>query len=238
MGRLEFTPGRWPTVITVILLGILVSLGFWQLDRARQKRELLLQYGEGRPATVFQLQTDQASFEGLQYRHASARGRYDSRRQFLLDNRTYKGRVGYHVLTPFLLTGSTAAVMVNRGWVPLVGDRQTLPEFPVGGEEREVLGRIRQPPEKPFMLGEQPPREGWPYRIQTVDIAELEEELGYSLLPVLLQLDPGEKDGFVRDWRPLTYGPERNTGYAVQWFGLALALLVIYLVVNTKKVES
>jgi surfeit locus 1 family protein len=33
----------------------------------------------------------------------------------------------------------------------------------------------------------------------------------------------------------LPFGPERNVGYAVQWFGLAVALLIIYLVVNTRK---
>ena len=48
-------------------------------------------------------------------------------------------------------------------------------------------------------------------------------------------LDPDQEDGFVRDWKPLRSGPERNVGYAVQWFGLAAALLVIYLVVNTHK---
>jgi len=54
-------------------------------------------------------------------------------------------------------------------------------------------------------------------------------------LPVILLLDSEQQDGYVRDWNTLPFGPERNVGYAVQWFGLAVALLIIYLVVNTRK---
>lgn len=91
-----------------------------------------------------------------------------------------------------------------------------------------------------FRLGEEEPRAGWPYRIQLIDTEKLEEELGYSLLPIVLLLDKDLPDGFVRDWKPLPlrFGPEKNVGYAVQWFGLAAALLIIYLVVNTKKVSA
>ena len=68
-------------------------------------------------------------------------------------------------------------------------------------------------------------------------IGALAQELGYALLPVVLLLDPDQDQGFARDWTPLQFGPERNVGYAVQWFGLAAALLVIYLVVNTRKLN-
>jgi surfeit locus 1 family protein len=50
-------------------------------------------------------------------------------------------------------------------------------------------------------------------------------------------LNPDESEGYVRDWRPLKFGPERNVGYAVQWFSLAAALLLIYIIVNTRKVK-
>ena len=65
----------------------------------------------------------------------------------------------------------------------------------------------------------------------------LGDELGYQLMPVMLLLEPEEPDGFVREWHPLTFGPERNVGYAVQWFGLALALAIIYLAVNLHRVK-
>lgn len=234
-GSLEFSPGRWPTLVTALLLGLLTSLGFWQLERAEQTRALLGKYSQ-KPQTVFQLEPHLSVFDELQFQWAEASGSYDNDHQFLLDNMTHNGRVGYHVLTPLRLRGSGVGVLVNRGWIPIGATREQLPDPEVGELPRDVSGRLRLPATETFMLGVEQPREGWPYRIQRIRIAALEKELGYPLLPVVLLLDDQQEDGFVREWRPVRYGPERNVGYAVQWFGLALVLLIIYLVVNTRKV--
>jgi surfeit locus 1 family protein len=236
-GRLEFRPGLGASLITLVLLGMLISLGFWQLDRASQKRALLAGYNTERNTPAIRLEPGRDSYEELAYRLASATGEYDSSHQFLLDNRTHNGRVGYHVLTPLRLRGTGAGVLVNRGWIPLGQSRSELPKPPAEAGGRTVVGRIKLPVSDSFTLGEEQPRQGWPYRIQRVDTASLAKELGYPLLPVVLLLNPGEPQGFVRDWKPLRFGPERNLGYAVQWFGLAAALLVIYLVVNTRKLN-
>jgi surfeit locus 1 family protein len=234
-GKLDFNPGLWPSFITLIVFGILISLGFWQLDRAQQKRDLLASYEGDSRDTVVQLEPDLRSVTDLNYQFATALGYYDAEHQFLLDNRTYQGRAGYHVLTPLKLRESSVAVLVNRGWIPMGASRAELPDPGVSTQRRSVEGRLKQPSTGGLMLGEEQPRERWPYRIQRVDIEALSEELGYPLLPVILLLDGEQQDGYVRDWKPLRSGPERNVGYAVQWFGLAAALLIIYLVVNTRK---
>jgi surfeit locus 1 family protein len=237
--NIEFSPGLWPSLITLILLGILISLGFWQLDRAEQKRALLAGYDVDQNATVIQLEADFRPADDPQYQFASAVGYYDSAHQFLLDNRTHRGQAGYHVLTPFKLRESQVAVLVNRGWIPMGASRGELPDPDVGAVQQSITGRIKRPLAESFMLGEEEPRSGWPYRIQRVNTGKLEKELGYSLLPIVLLLDSEQQDGFVRDWKPFVrFGPEKNVGYAVQWFGLAAALLIIYLVVNTKKMRS
>ncbi len=211
-----------------------MSLGFWQLDRAEQKRVLLDQYRvEGNP-TVLKLAPEMSAANDLQYQYATASGHYDARRQFLLDNRVHAGRVGYQVLTPFILGHSGIAVLVNRGWIPLGAGREQLPDLPLSDAPCEILGRIRTPSAM-FTLGEEEVRVGWPYRIQQIDTLQLAGELGYPLLPFVLLLDPAGDDGFVRDWRPVTFGPERNVGYAVQWFGLALTLLILYLTANIRR---
>jgi len=234
-GSLEFAPGRWPTVITLVVFGLLLSLGFWQLDRAAEKRALLAQYRAGAGAAPLRLDARLHSVEGLQYQLASATGSYDAAHQFLLDNRTHDGVAGYQVLTPLRLKRGAAAVLVNRGWVPLGASRDVLPPTPVDDTERTVTGRIKQPSLKGFTLGEEQPRRGWPYRIQRTDIDRLANELGYPLLPLELLLDPDQPDGYVREWHPLTFGPERNVGYAVQWFSMAAVLVIIYLAVNLQK---
>ena len=233
-GNMEFSPGRWPTLITAVLLGLLSSLGFWQLDRAEQKRAMLGTYNE-QSRTLIRIDPRRASFDGLQFQWAEVFGNYDGDHQFLLDNMIHDGHVGYHVLTPLRLRGSDVAVLVNRGWIPLGATRSILPDAEVSDITRQVVGRIKLPARKTFMLGEEEQREGWPYRVQRIRISELQKELGYPLLPIVLLLDERQDEGFLREWTPVSFGPERNVGYAVQWFGLALALLIIYLVVNTRR---
>lgn len=237
-GRLEFRPGFWPTVITLIMLGILVSLGFWQLDRAAQKRALLEEYRAETNNAPLRLDPLREDYEGMDYRVVVASGHFDGTRQLLLDNRTYNGKVGYQVLTPLVLDGTERRVLVNRGWVPLGNNRSVLPDLPVPTGKQRIIARIKLNPEKVFMLADEEPRKGWPWRVQAVQIELFEKELRYPLMPLTLLLESDIGDGLVRDWHPLTFGPERNEGYAVQWFGLALALLIIYLVVNTRKAEN
>lgn len=237
IGRLDFSPSRWPTLVTLVLFGFLLSLGFWQLDRAQQKREIIEKYQSNKDDTVIELDAGLTTAGGLEYQRASSVGRYDSAHQLLLDNRTHEGRAGYEVLTPFILRNSEVAVLVNRGWLPLGASREQLPKLAVDEGQRSVTGRLKTPAEV-FMLGDEEPRAGWPYRIQRIHIPALSEELQRTLLPVVLLLDKQEPDGYLRDWRPLvSFGPERNVGYAVQWFGLAVALLVIYFAVNTRRVD-
>jgi surfeit locus 1 family protein len=239
LGSWQFAPGLWPTLVTIVLLGLLTSLGFWQLDRAEQKRRLLAQYeqlaGDRSP-----LRPDPRAELGPEFNYRGARvsGYYDGAHQFLLDNRTLDGQPGYEVITP-LVTGDGAAFLVNRGWIPLGPGRDRLPEVTVDGQPRSVSGQIKLPPSRVFMLAEEQPRRVWPYRVQHIDVERFERELGYPVSSYMLLLDPSAPDGYRRNWQPVQgFGPERNVGYAVQWFGLAAALLVIYLVVNLRKVNS
>ncbi|MCW8874452.1 MAG: SURF1 family protein, partial [Gammaproteobacteria bacterium] len=73
--------------------------------------------------------------------------------------------------------------------------------------------------------------------LQRVRLDLQARQLGYPLLPMLLLLGSDQEHGFVREWEPVKgFGPEQNMGYAVQWFGLATALLVIYIVVNCRRI--
>jgi len=64
---------------------------------------------------------------------------------------------------------------------------------------------------------------------------ELAQHLQRELAPVSVLLDAGAEDGYLRRWRPIEFGPDRHIGYAVQWFALALTLLIIYIVVNFRR---
>ena len=58
------------------------------------------------------------------------------------------------------------------------------------------------------------------------------------LMPYIIRLDPGSKYGYVRKWAKPDSGEDVNLAYAFQWFLLAITLLLIYIIVNVKKIQD
>ena len=233
----SFRPGRASTVATLLVLPLLLSLGFWQLDRARQKAGLQAAFAERSRQPPVALAAIDPVDPGNHYRPVTASGRYDARRQLLLDNQLRAGQPGYHVLTPLRLPDG-AAILVNRGWLPLKGDRQTLPDIAVGDEAVQVRGWLAQPSNPGLRLGDGAGADArWPRVVPFVDYARLSAVLDYALLSTILLLEPEAPEGYERDWRPRfgEYGPERHRGYAVQWFALAATLVILYLAINFRR---
>lgn len=237
LAALEFRPGPWPTLAAVLLLALFVALGIWQLQRAAQKRALVREYEARSSEAPVPIDSGAGSAQALRHRHVRARGTYDHGRQFLLDNRTHRGAAGYQVLTPLRLAPGPAAVMVNRGWVPLGPSRERLPPLPAPAGTVRIGGIVSEPGADPFLLGPAGYGSGgWPRVVQSIDLAQMQRLLGYPLLPYVVRLDPAADGGFVREWRP-DYGlsPQRHTAYAFQWFTLAAAVLAVYVAVNTRR---
>lgn len=232
----DFNPSWLPSMVTLCLLALLLSLGSWQLGRGTEKQRLLDNFALRSTDLPLQIDLKQRSAEGLQFRLVVGKGRYDTRRQYLLDNRTHGGVAGYHVLTPLRLS-EQAGVLVNRGWVPVGERRDRLPDVEVTDKPIVVQGMVAIPSQNAFLLGPAGYEFGaWPRVVQRVELATMEAQLGYSLLPYVVQLDPDEPRGFVRQWQPYVgIGPERHRAYAFQWFSLAVALVIIYVAVNVQR---
>lgn len=218
------------------MLGLLLSLGFWQLDRAAQKRDLQAAYAEASAAAP-RVVASIAEIEALpRYTRVTLRGAYDGSRQALLDVQVYRSRAGYRVWTPFVLDNG-GTVLVDRGWVPADPDRRRLPELDVAGGAGVVVGMVAPLPQAGIDLGSSAVGdEGWPQLLLWPDADELAAYWGAGVPARIVLLDAAAPDGFVRDWAPAAgMPPERHLGYAVQWFGLALALVVIWVVVTRRK---
>ena len=239
-GAYEFSPSFWPTIVTLCLLPLMTGLGIWQLERAFWKQELVDSNEDRARLSPVALESLDNFRDAEQYRRVFVRGNYDMDHQLLLDNRTYEGYAGYHVLTPLRLADSDKTVLVNRGWVPLGSSRAVLPDIPGTRGEILVDATFMVPPKKLFRLGAMDEvHEGWPQVVQQIEMNELEQRLGYPLQPLVLLLDKDDEFGFIRDWKAV-YGvtPDKHRAYAVQWFTLALVLLLIYIGVNSKRLPN
>jgi len=240
IGNWRFRPGRVPTLAVIVLCPLLVSLGMWQLNRAEEKRQIADSFESGAPAVVLGgVSVGEALAELPRFQRVELEGSYESDRQFLLDNMTHEGAAGYQVLTPFVIEGGDVRVLVNRGWIPKAFGTSLLPQVDVAGNIRRIRGRITRLPRPGLELaGDTPPLPEWPQVVQFPVMDELAKTLGEPLAARMVLLDRTESDGFVRDWSPVEFGPERHVGYALQWFAMSATVLIIYVALNLKRIED
>jgi len=235
----SFRPSAGLTVVLLVLLPIFLLLGWWQLQRAEEKRQLQAQYDALARDEPVWISRHSESAEALRFHRVRVRGVYEPRFQILLDNRVHQGQAGYHVLTPLRIEDSDMRVLVNRGWVPLgeSRDRPPVPDAPAGTVE--VVGVATLPSEVPLKLVS-PPRAGgwqpvWPY----LEIDSYHAATGFSVQPIVVLLDPeSPAGGFDRHWTRLDSGIAVHHGYAFQWFALAVTLLAVYVYLGMRAART
>ncbi len=220
-------------VLALGMFCLLLTLGFWQLERAQFKENRLERTSQREASAPVTLQQalSRGGPEEWQYLPVRMSGRFLGDTQFLLDNRTLGGRAGYHVLSPF--AGADGSVLVNRGWLPVGDDRSVVPTVDVATQPATITGRLVPPPRPGLLLGDDGHvGKGWPRVVQSVNVEKMSLELGRNLQSAMLRLDPASDACLRCEWSAVAgIGPERHRGYAVQWFSLAAALVVLMLVV-------
>lgn len=226
------------TLFTVLLLPLMVYLGLWQLAREQEKRDTQADYDAraSQPPVALSAIDWQADAD-LAWSRVQAQGRYDNERQFLLDNRINQSRVGYELITPFRT--DQGLLLVNRGWVAQGVDRQTLPDVSVIEHETGIQGTIYVPSGEIMVLGAEEPagQNPWPRVIQSLDIAHVSALLGEEVLPYSVRLDVGSPGLQQVNWQPVTLSPETHRAYAVQWFFMAVVLIILYLIFSFRRPE-
>ncbi|WP_223795122.1 SURF1 family protein [Marinobacter sp. F4216] len=219
-------------VFSGVLLPLLMGLGFWQLDRAGQKQELLDQW----QLDVLQLSWPELVERELEPgRPVTLEGRYD-RNSWLLDNRTRDGVSGYEVLTVFHPIEGPS-VVINRGWVKAPRTRDQLPMVEAPEGIVAIRGRLKGYPNPPVLMeaSEQEREQSWPRRVQALP-GETARRVQPDLPEAIVRLaNPSEPGAFRADWQPDRMGPQTHYGYATQWFALALALVVLTVVASYRK---
>jgi len=230
-------PQLLPTLATALLLPTFISLGMWQLDKARAKESLQVMLDERSREPAVQMPAATTDPESLRYRRVVATGRYEPERQILVDNRVYREQAGYHVVTPLRLAGSDMRVLVNRGWVPAPPDHREQPAIETPKRPVELTGIAVVPPTRFFTLAPEPASGGqWQPVWQNLDLERYRARAGFPVQPVVILMDEGSTGGgFVRDWPRPDERIERHLGYAWQWFGFAGALVAIYLFVSFRR---
>jgi surfeit locus 1 family protein len=208
-------------------------LGAWQLERADASRATLAQFASGAAEPLLRRLPSELD-DDLRFHRVGVGGEYVAEPQFLLDNMLHEGVAGYHVLTALRVPGLEERVLVNRGWVPAGGDRRVLPDVGVGSGARTVTGRLERLPRPGMRLGQETKAHGAVVVLQYPTAADLAQRLGQPVFDYQLLLEPGEPDGYVRDWRAPGVAPERHLSYAGQWLALAVGALAAGIVMGVR----
>jgi surfeit locus 1 family protein len=220
------------TILSFVAILLFLSLGFWQLERADEKKQML---------------TEQASLaqkvaipwvEGLalpkQYQRISVMGHYLDT-IFFLDNQHHQHQFGYHVIVP-LLMDSGQVLLIDRGWVAGDPGRQYLPDITNPKGLVHLTGSAYYPSGKNWVLGQFLEKKSTNKSIiEQVDSKLISQFLHKSVYAFIMRIDNDGSQDFVREWPVVAMPPERHYAYAVQWFAIASVVLILFIALNLKK---
>jgi surfeit locus 1 family protein len=204
-----------------------LALGAWQMGRAGQKLALhaAMQERLAMPPVDQKTLLATSSATELMHRPVVLRGTWLPQHTVFLDNRQMGGKPGFYVVTPLKLEGSTAAVLVERGWVQRnFIQRDKLPPIATPPGAVELHGRMAPPPGKLYEFaaaGLGPIR-------QNIDLAQFRAETGLALLDLAVQQTGEPSEGLLREWPEAASGAPKHYGYAFQWWALSTLIAILY----------
>ena len=221
-------------IIGIGLVLCMLGLGFWQLDRAEQKRDIVAQL-ESRtkqaPVPLSDLVVG-SEVDDFRFRRVLLSGRYLANNNIFIDNQVVNSQVGYQVFTPFKLNDSELIVLVGRGWVSVGESRDVLPEILTSQAKLTLEGRLNNAPAKPPLWNDKySVADGsvWQY----LPIPEVANVLTAKVFPLVVELAPDASDSntLVRKWPQISdQWVAKHQGYAFQWFAMAAAFFIACLV--------
>ena len=222
------------TIAALAVMAILLGLGFWQLDRLGQKRDLILKIAERAisepvPAPGFSEPGD-IDFE---FRRATATGTFRHDLEIAIYAIGPGGAPGYRIYTP-LERNSGGVILVNRGWVPTALKGRALRAEGLPPGVVTVVGILRHPGAKArFTPENQPQTNAWFWLdLDLAADARGLENLAYYFIEAAADPDsPGPPRGATS----APYIANNHLGYMLTWFSLALALAVIFAIFHRRK---
>ena len=218
------------TIFTFAFAPLLFWLGQWQLDREQEKIQLQNDYEMRMLAPAVQIKDIDWRRSDLGFLKVKTLGEFQNGRVYLLDNKIHEGRVGYELIQPFVTeTGQT--ILVNRGWIAQGLSREQLPDSPKVEGVIEIQGSIYVPLDEAFLLNgiEENGTLAGPKVIQSIQVEAISADLKKEIAPYtvrLLENSPGLEQA---NWQAVNMLPEKHRAYAVQWFAMLFALLVMFI---------
>lgn len=218
---------NWPiTLLSLAFLPLLIALGVWQYNKGIAKSRLQESWLSQQGLTALPVERlDQLS--DINYRRIRLEGRFDVSRYWVLENQVLDGQVGVNIIMPFRIS-SGERILVNRGWV----DADYEHGASITDETLSVTGTLKQPSDSVLINEADNPFHKWPHRLLEIDIKQMNSHYGDAFYPRVLLLDADSQAALQVHWQALSLSPERHRAYALQWWLMALALVILCFFAN------
>lgn len=229
---LRFKPQLWPTLITIPCLLLVIGLGTWQVLRLEWKSDLISAIRQELSTEARPLEPNLTLQGRYDYRHLALQGEFRHEKELHLAARYHRGQLGYHLLTPFILADGRV-LLVNRGWVPQekIDPAKRTETLTLGPQSFRAMAHAPSP-RGLFTPENNAQKNMWFW----IDLPAMREATGLPLEAVVADAIAVEAPGGL---------PVSATGkveiqndhlqYAITWFCLALAIIVIYVVYHRKE---
>jgi surfeit locus 1 family protein len=219
------------TILVVLFVPALTYLGFWQLDRAEQK-EKLLEFYEQQSELVHSPLAELNQDAKTKYRNVKVAGNYDIDHYWLLDNQPRQGKPGYEVIMPFSFNdkaGNERTLLVNRGWIKAEVNRSRLPLIETTAKQVVISGYLYPLLINAVIQHSQSDLDvEWPKRVLQLDNQAATTALNKKIDAMMLRIDEDSVGSYITHWPVINTQPAKHQGYAVQWFAMSIALVLLY----------
>ncbi len=211
---------RWVAghLLVLALTVSFILLGFWQLGRDHHKQALVRQAKAAYSAPAPDVAGSQPLPVGSR---AQASGTYDTAHEVLWTNQVHNGTNGDDLLTPLRLADGTA-VLVDRGWVAIVGGNA--PVATVAATGPVTVNGLVNTSSALSSLDTSETIAG-KLALPRIDLARIGATLPYKLQPVWLVAQaqspaPGKHTPLLP--QPPPPDQVNHLEYTIEWFSFAL----------------
>lgn len=233
LGKLHITINWLVLLCFISSLGMFISLAFWQLDRAEEKRAMAQALEQRAVADPLPLeQAEQTALFGNQSR-VVVQGEYETSISFLVTFQFYRGQAGFEVVTPFRLSDGSLA-LVSRGWLAPADDGGE-PQVPEVSGLQSVVAEVYLPDEEipPATVTDQ----SWPVSLSRLNVEQAGRLLGEPVYPYLLRLEADQPGVLARHWQAPSVSTRTHIGYAIQWFVITIVVSILALLYASNILE-
>jgi surfeit locus 1 family protein len=250
ISRLFKKRNLFTTLLVILLAGVFVRLGFWQLDRlaARKARAAATIAQMNAPVLNLNEISPDTDLQSMEYRKLIVTGEFDFTGEVVLRNQIWVDEQsvhhnGVHLFTPLHIAGSQYAILIDRGWIPAEEASQierskyemtgivTIEGIVRIAQSKSEMGMVKEP----TLAAGQTRRDVWNF----ANLEAIAQQLNYPLLPIYLQEEPSGVDNelpyAIKEFPDLSQGA--HLGFAFQWFALAVIALIGYPILVTRQPE-